>query len=138
MRLHRTPPPGPRIPVIPFANLALLVASFAIVAWMYAASRGPGLRFASVDRDGGPGEAGAVRVEVSSERETSIDGSIVPFEGLADALAARLAGRAHPAVILVVSPEASYETMVAAYGAIAGLPSPPRIVLPAMSSGTRG
>jgi biopolymer transport protein ExbD len=71
-----------------------------------------------------------VRVEVSSEQEAKVDGAPVSFDGLADAVGAQLAGRQDPTVILVVSRDASYETMVAAYGALAGLAHPPRISLP--------
>ena len=138
MRLGRTRMPRARIPVTPLANLALLVLSCVMMAGMYAASRGPGLRFASVDRDGSFNFAGAIRVEVLSEQDTLVDGAPVPFSHLAEAVLGRLAGRPVQAVVLVVSPEASYEAMVAAYGAIAGLPGPPRIAFPARSLGTRG
>jgi hypothetical protein len=79
MRLGRAGPPRPQIPVIPLANLALLVLSCAVVTGMYSASRGPGLRFASVERDGSFNDADAVRVEVLSEQETLVDGTPVPF-----------------------------------------------------------
>jgi biopolymer transport protein ExbD len=117
------------------ANLALLVLSCVMVTGMYSAARGPGLRFASVERDGRFNEAGAVRVEVLSEQETVVDGTPVPFSGLADAVSARLKGRRDAAVLLVVSPEATYEAMVEAYAAIAALPGPPRIALPAPERG---
>jgi biopolymer transport protein ExbD len=138
MQLRRARPPAPEIPVIPLVNLALLVGTCVIVAAMLSASRGPGLRFASTDRDGTLGEEDAVRVEVSSEQEARVDGTPVPFDLMAVELARRLAGRPHPAVILVVSPEASYETMVAALAAIEGLPGPPRIALPTVAPGHRG
>jgi biopolymer transport protein ExbD len=138
MRLRRPGPPRPQIPTIPLANLALLVLTCVMIAGMYSASRGPGVRFASVDRDGGFNEAGAVRVEVLSDRDTLVDGAPVPFPRLASAVAGRLAGRSDGAVVLVVSPDATYEAMVAAYGAIAGLPGPPRIAFPAHGRGGRG
>jgi biopolymer transport protein ExbD len=89
------------------------------------------LRFASTDRDGSFNAAAAIRVAVLSEQETEVDGLPVPFAGLAAAVGARLAERPDTAVLLVVSPEATYETMVAAYAALAGLPGPPRIAFPA-------
>jgi biopolymer transport protein ExbD len=135
MRLGRAGSPRPQIPVIPLANLALLVLSCVMVTGMYSAARGPGLRFASVERDGSFNEADAVRVEVLSEQETVVDGVPVPFSGLADAVSARLKGRRDAAVLLVVSPEATYEAMVEAYAAIAALPGPPRIALPAPERG---
>ena len=138
MRLDRAGGEPPRIPVIPAASLALLVLAVVMISGMYSASRGPGLRFASVDRDGRFTDTVSVRVEVLSEQETLVDGVPVPFPGLAAAVSSRLAGRPDAAVVLVVSPEATYETMVAAYGAIAGLPGRPRIAFPAPSPGTRG
>jgi biopolymer transport protein ExbD len=138
MRLGRSHLPRPQIPVIPLANLALLVLTCVMVAAMYSASRGPGLRFASVERDGGFNEADAVRVEVLSEQDVVVDGANVPFAGLAGAVSKRLEGRPDAGVVLTVSPEATYEAMVAAYGAIAGLPGPPRIAFPARVRGTQG
>ena len=138
MRLGRAGSPRPQIPVIPLANLALLVLSCVMVTGLYSASRGPGLRFASVERDGSFNDADAVRVEVLSEQEVVVDGSNVPFAGLAGAVSARLLGRPNAGVVLTVSPEATYEAMVAAYGAIAGLPGPPPIALPARDRGPQG
>jgi biopolymer transport protein ExbD len=138
MRLGRAGLPRPQIPVIPLANLALLVLSCVMITGMYSASRGPGLRFASVERDGSFNDADAVRVDVLSEQETVVDGTPVPFAGLADAVSARLKGRRVAAVLLVISPEATYEAMVEAYAAIAALPGPPRIALPAPERGTQG
>jgi biopolymer transport protein ExbD len=138
MRLGRAGLPRPQIPVIPLANLALLVLSCVMITGMYSASRGPGLRFASVERDGSFNDADAVRVDVLSEQETVVDGTPVPFAGLADAVSARLKGRRVAAVLLVISPEATYEAMVEAYAAIAALPGPPRIALPAPERGAQG
>lgn len=138
MRLDRSALERPFIPVVPMASLAFLVLATVVISGMYSASRGPGLRFASADRDGRLRDTDAVRVEVFSEQETQVDGVPVPLSGLASAVTARLAGRPEAVVVLVVSPEATYETMVAAYGAIAGLPGPPRIAFPARPQGTRG
>jgi len=133
MRLgHRRSKP-PSIPVIPLANLALLVWTCVMVSGMYSASRGPALRFAVIDRDGSFDETDAVRVEVLSEQESKVDGEPVPFSGIATAVARRLAGRPDPAVLLDVSPDASYESMVAAYAAIVELPGPPRVAFPERS-----
>jgi biopolymer transport protein ExbD len=138
MRLNRSGSPRPQIPVIPLANLALLVLSCVMITGLYSASRGPGLRFASVERDGSFNDAAAVRVEVLSEQDTVVDGTAVPFAGLAEVVSGRLKGRREAAVLLVVSPEATYEAMVAAYAAIAALPGPPRIALPAPERGSEG
>jgi biopolymer transport protein ExbD len=137
MRLGRAGLPRTQIPVLPLANLALLVLTYVMVAGMYSASRGPGLRFASVARDGGFNAAVAVHVDVLSEQDTTVDGTPVPLSALAGAVSGRLTGRADSGVVLVVSPEATYEAMVAAYGAIAGLPGPPRIAFPARGRGTQ-
>jgi hypothetical protein len=138
MRLGRTLPPGPQFPVITLANLALLVTTCVIVASMASASRGPGLRFAGVDRDGSLGSGAVVRVEVTAQREASVSGTIVPFDRIAAEVAARLTDRPDAAVFLVVSPDASYETMLTAYAAIAALPGPPKIALPPPVRGERG
>jgi len=128
----------PLVPVVPLGSLALVVLAIVVISGMYSASRGPGLRFASADRDGRFREVDAVRVEVFSEQEAEVDGAPVPLTGLASAVSGRLAGRPEATVVLVVSPEATYETMVAAYGAIAGLPGPPRIAFAARARETRG
>lgn len=138
MRLGHPRTPRPAIPVIPLANLALLVWTCVMVSGMYSASRGPALRFASVDRDGRFDDATAVRVEVVSETEVKIDGEPVAFARIAEEVSRRLEGRAEPAVVLAVSPDASYESMVAAYGALAALPGPPRISFPVHARGGRG
>jgi len=138
MRLGHGRTKPPTIPVIPLANLALLVWTCVMVSGMYSASRGPALRFASIDRDGVFDDTAAVRVEVLSEQDARVDGEAVPFARIAEAVTGRLAGREHPAVILVVSPDASYESMVAAYAAIAALPGPPRIAFPARGHESNG
>jgi biopolymer transport protein ExbD len=135
MRLGRARTKPPAIPVIPLANLALLVWTCVMVSGMYSASRGPALRFASVDRDGSFDDTSAVRVEVLSEQDAKVDGEPVPFPGIAGAVSRRIAERDAAAVILVVSPDASYESMVAAYAALAALPGPPRIAFPHRTRG---
>ena len=137
MRLGHARASRPQIPAIPLANIALLVLTTVMIAGMNSASRGPGLRFAGVDRDGSFDDANAVRVEVLSEQDPQVDGAPVPFPRLADAVSGRLAARPDAAVVLVVSPEATYEAMVAAYGAIAGLPGPPSIAFPAREQRVR-
>ena len=131
MRLRHLGPPRPQIPVVPLASLAWLVLACVMLSGLYAASRGPGIRFASIDRDGGFAGAEVVRVEVLSEQDAQVDGVPVQLPGLAAAVSGRLAGKPGAGVLLVVSPEATYETMVVAYGAIAGLPGAPRIAFPA-------
>ena len=138
MRLAHPAPPRPQIPVVPLGSLALLVFACVTISGMQAASRGPAIRFASVDRDGSFDGTASVRVEVLSEDGLLIDGTPVPLAGLAEALGPRLAGLQDAAVVLVVSPEATYETMVAVYGAITALPRPPRIAFPARLRDPRG
>jgi biopolymer transport protein ExbD len=137
MHLDLRSPPRPQIPTFPLTSIALLVLACLMISGMYSASRGPGLRFASADRDGSFDLSAAIAVEVLPEHESKVDGARVPLAGLAAAVSARRAERPDAAVVLVVSPEATYETMVAAYGAIAALPGPPRIAFPAQLQGTR-
>jgi biopolymer transport protein ExbD len=130
MRLSYVPLPRPQIPVIPLANLALLILTVVMISGMYSAPRGPGLRFASIDRDGFLDESKAVRVEVLSEQEMVVDGAPVALSGLASAVSRRLDATTGTVVILEIAPWATYEAMVTAYGAIAGLPGHPRIAMP--------
>jgi biopolymer transport protein ExbD len=130
MRLARRHPPRPQIPTTPMANLAMLVLTSVMIAGMLAASRGPALRFASSTTGGGFDDRGAVRVEVDADNHLSVDGEPVADDGLAASVTARLAGRPDGAVVLAVSPDASYQAMIDAYAAIAALPGPPRIALP--------
>jgi biopolymer transport protein ExbD len=130
MRLGYVPLPRPQIPVIPLANLALLILTVVMISGMYSAPRGPGLRFASIDRDGFLDESKAVRVEVLSEQEMVVDGAPVALSGLASAVSGRLDATTGAVVILEIAPWATYEAMVEAYGTIAGLPGRPRIAMP--------
>jgi hypothetical protein len=94
------------------------------------------LRFASADRDGVFDDADAVRVEVLSDSDAKIDGEPVMLHDIAAGAKRRLAGRASGSILLTVSPDASYEAMVAAYAALSALPGRPRIAF--ASSGARG
>jgi biopolymer transport protein ExbD len=129
MRLARRHPPRPQIATTPMANLAMLVLTSVMIAGMLSASRGPALRFASPAAGGGFDDRGAVRVEVDSGNQVSVDGEPAAADGLASSVAARLAGRSDGAVVLSVSADASYQAMIDAYAAIAALPGPPRIAL---------
>ncbi len=129
MRLAPERPNRPQFPAVPLANLSLLVFACVAVAGMSAAPKGPGWRFASPDRDGVFDEASAVRVDVEADQDLLVDGTPVAAVDLGRALAARSEGSALPSVLLVVSPDASYEAMVSAYGTIAALPRPPRIAV---------
>ena len=111
------------------ANLALLIFTSIMISGMFGASRGPAMRFASSSGGGGFDDRGAVRVEVGSENEITVEGTSIPAEELETALRARLSGT-HAAVILNVAPDASYQAMIRAYATIASLPGPPRIALP--------
>lgn len=130
MRLGYAALPRPQISVIPLANLSLLILTVVMISGMYAAPRGAGLRFASIDRDGVLDEAHAVRVEVLSEQEMVVDGEPVALSGLARAVGGRLPAGQDAVVILEIAPWATYEAMVGAYGTIAGLPGPPRVAMP--------
>jgi biopolymer transport protein ExbD len=113
------------------ANLALLILTIVMISGMFAASRGPAMRFASSAGVGSFDERGAVRVAVGSEGEISLDGVSLPAASLGEALRARLAGSPGGAVVLLVSPDASYQAMIDAYATISQLPGPPRIAFPA-------
>ena len=135
MRLAQ-PSRHPQIPTTPMANLALLIFTSILIAGMFAASRGPAMRFVSSAGGGSFDERGAVRVEVGSGNELSVDGVSIPAGSLAETVRERLSGAEHGAVVLSVSPEASYQAMIDAYATIAGLPGPPRIAFPVRRRGT--
>ena len=130
MRLGYGMLPRPQISVTPLANLALLILTVVMISGMYSAPRGPGLRFASIDRDGVLDETTAVRVEVLSENEMIVDGEPATLSGLASAVGTHLYDRKGAVVILEIAPWATYQAMVAAYSTIAGMPGPPRIAMP--------
>jgi len=133
MRVLRRDAVRPQIPTTPMANLALLVLTSVMIAGMYSASRGPALRFASSAPAGGFDDRGAVRVEVDAANALTVDGEPVELSGLSGSLASRVEGRADAAVILAVSPDATYQAMIQAYAVIAALPGPPRIAFPLRS-----
>jgi hypothetical protein len=137
MRLDRMRPERPQLQALPLASLALLVFACLSISGMYSAFRGPGMRFAGSVGDVSFDDDTAVRVEVLSEQDALVDGVPVPFAGIASAVSERLAGRSDAGVVLVVSPDATYETMAEAYGAISALPGPPPIAFPARR-GPRG
>ena len=117
------------VPTTPMANLALLIFTSVMISGMFGASRGPGMRFATASGGGGFDDRGAVRVEVGSENEITVEGTSIPAGALETELRARLSGP-RAAVILVVAPDASYQAMLQTYATIATLPGPPRIALP--------
>jgi biopolymer transport protein ExbD len=130
MRLSRGHPARPQIPTTPLANLALLVLTSVMIAGMFSASRGPGLRFASSSVGGGFDDRGAVLVEVDTGSQIRVDGVPATLAGLSASVTRRLSGREDGAVILAVSPDASYQAMIDAYAMLAALPGPPRIAFP--------
>lgn len=120
----------PQMPASPLASLALLVLSIVMVAGLFAASRGPGLRFAT------PAEAGpfapetAVRIRVLPGGTAQVDGSDVARADLARAVEAALRDKPRSSAILVVSPDATYGDMLAAYAAAVAVVPEGRIALP--------
>ena len=131
MRLARRRCGGPHIPAIPMANLAMLVLTSVVIAGMLAASRGPALRFAS-PTTGGRFRRSRCGPRRGRLRERGCPSTACRWRGdrLAASVSARLAGRPTAPSSSSCRPRRRYETMVAAYGAIAGLPGPPRIALP--------
>jgi len=129
VHLSRTTVRVATVPTTPMANLALLIFTSVMISGMFGASRGPAMRFASSSGGGQFDDRGAVRVEVGSENEITVEGTSIPAEALETELRARLSG-ARAAVILVVAPDASYQAMLQTYATIASLPGPPRIAFP--------
>lgn len=117
------------LPTTPLANLALLVLACVMITGMSAASRGPGLRFAVASGSWSFDDRGAIRVEVASETDVTVDGSPAPPGGLTALVTAHLDGRPDGAVVLAVSPDATYQAMLSAYAAVVAAPGPPRVAL---------
>jgi biopolymer transport protein ExbD len=120
----------PQLPTSPLASLALLLLSVVVVTGLFAASRGPGLRFAT------PAEAGAfapetpVRVRVFPGGSAEVDGAEVAPADLAAAIAGALRAKPGAGALLVVSPDATYGDMLAAYGAAIAADPSTRVALP--------
>ena len=123
----------PQMPASPLASLALLVLSIVMVAGLFAAARGPGLRFAT------PAEAGpfapetAVRIRVLPGGTAQVDGVDVTLSGLVPAVEAALRDKPRSSAILVVSPDATYGDMLAAYAAAVAVVPEGRVALPTRS-----
>jgi len=100
------------------ASLALLVLALVMINGLFAAARGPGLRFATPTEPGAFAETRPVVIRILPGGVTEVDGRRVDRDGLADAVAAGSASASGPAALLVVSPEATYGDMVAAYAAV--------------------
>jgi hypothetical protein len=133
MRLAPRRPPRPRIPTTPLANLAVLVFGVVVIAGLFAAERGPALRFATFSDVGGFSKEAILRVDLTSEDRAAVQGSPVSPGEIGGAVARALAGRPGAGVLLVVAPDVSYRTMLAAYGAIEALPAAPRVAIPPSS-----
>ena len=120
----------PQIPTSPLASLALLLLSFVVVTGLFATTRGPGLRFAT------PAEAGSftpetpVRVRIFPGGAAEVDGAAVAPVDLASAIAGALRARPGAAALLVVSPDATYGDMLAAYGAAVSFDPTTKVALP--------
>jgi biopolymer transport protein ExbD len=120
----------PQLPTSPLASLALLLLSIVVVSGVFAAARGPGLRFAT------PAEAGpfapptTVRVRVFPGGAAEVDGAAVAPADLASAIAAAIRAKPDAAALLVVSPDATYGDMLAAYAAAVTADPNTKVALP--------
>ncbi|HJQ99390.1 MAG TPA: hypothetical protein VJ826_13840 [Candidatus Polarisedimenticolaceae bacterium] len=120
MRLQ-TSIPRPQFPSSPLASLALLLLSVVMTAGMFAAARGPGLRFATPTEPATFTDPSPVVVRILPGGAAEVDGASVEHSRLPAAIGERLAGRPGPAALLLVSPDATYGDMVAAYAAVASV-----------------
>lgn len=124
----------PLFPAAPIGGVALLVFGIVAITGFYAVARGPGLRFATFTEVGAFTKAAApLRVEIRSGGAITVDGEEVSPKDLGGAVSRRLSGVASPSVLLVVAPDVTYRTMLAAYGTIAALEPTPRISIPPRS-----
>jgi biopolymer transport protein ExbD len=113
----------PQLSGSPLASLALLVLALVMINGLFAAARGPGLRFATPTEPRAFAETRPVVIRILPGGVTEVDGRPVDRAGLADAVAAGSASTGGPAALLVVSPEATYGDMVAAYAAVVSVPN---------------
>jgi biopolymer transport protein ExbD len=111
----------PQLPSSPLASLALLLLAVVMIAGLFAAARGPGLRFATPTEPGAFSEARPVTIRIFPGGAIEVDGAPVASERLADTVTQALSGRT--AALLLVSPEATYGDMVAAYAALVSVPN---------------
>jgi biopolymer transport protein ExbD len=121
--------PRPQLPSSPLASLALLLLGTVMVAGLFAAARGPGLRFATPTEPSAFADARPLTVRILPGGSAEVDGVPVAREGLAAAIGEGLRGRSGPAALLLISPDATYGDMVAAYGAVASVPNV-QVVMP--------
>ena len=122
MRLH-VEITRPQLPSSPLASLALLLFAVVMIAGLFAAARGPGLRFATPTEPGAFLEARPVTIRILPGGAAEVDGAPVEFSGLASTVTAALSSRTSPAALLLVSPDATYGDMVAAYAALVSVPN---------------
>ena len=120
----------PQLPTSPLASLALLLLSVVVVTGLFAASRGPGLRFATPAEAGPFAPEAPVRVRVLRGGFAEVDGTEVVPADLASAIAGALRARPGAPALLVVSPDATYGDMLAAYGAAIAFDPATKVALP--------
>ena len=113
----------PQFPSSPLASLALLLLAVVMTAGMFAAARGPGLRFATPTEPAAFADPSPVVVRILPGGAAEVDGVSVEPSRLPAAIGERLASRPGPAALLLVSPDATYGDMVAAYAAVASVPN---------------
>ena len=120
----------PQLPTSPLASLALLLLSIVVVTGVFAAARGPGLRFATPVEAGPFAPETSVHVRIFPGGVAEIDGAEVAPIDVASAIASALRAKPGAAAILVVSPDASYGDMIAAYGAAISEDPNTKVALP--------
>lgn len=130
IRLVPTSAARPQLPTPPFASLALLLLSSVVIAGLFAASRGPGFRFATAVEAGAFSESDLVRITVERGGEVRVDGVVVDRAELGPTVKRLVAARPGTTATLIVAPEATYGDMLAAYGAIVSVDHPPVVALP--------
>jgi biopolymer transport protein ExbD len=113
----------PQLPSSPLASLALLLLAVVMIAGMFAAARGPGLRFATPTEPGAFIDARPVTIRILAGGAAEVDGAPVELSGLASTVTAASSSRTSPAALLLVSPDATYGDMVAAYAALVSVPN---------------
>ena len=122
MRLHLAIA-RPQFPSTPLASLALLLLTVVMIAGLFAAPRGPGLRFATPTEPRAFAEARPISIRILPGGDAEVDGAPVEREKLTRAVEDALRGRTSPAALLLVSPYATYGDMVAAYAAVVSVPN---------------
>ncbi len=113
MKILKRRHPHPEIPLVSTADVSFLLLIFFLSTTIFAAQQGITLELPR------PGDrpllleaSRTIRVGVGADRSVRVDGAVVPVEGLARELRAKLGRKPDLVVHIAVDPEAPYAILV--------------------------